>query len=317
MNNEMDIILSHYFSGEATKKELRILDYWLAKSAENEKSFQQMHLLYQHVGQLAPLQAIDTEKAWLMVKNYMYKRQKNVFFVKKSAIFRAAAAVLLAVGSFALVYFTQNSKTVQLTAIDSFNEYKLSENVQVTLFSGSEIKYNKKRNNTVKLSGKAAFHIASNGNTSAKNTKNLVVQAGETYIEDIGTIFTVDAAHSDKFIAVKVTEGIVHFYTKTDTGICLKSNDSAVYDVQTKQFTQFFSSELIFQNTPLQDAIKAISIRYNVDILISSESLKDIPVNASFDKNEPLENVLDIIAETVSARWEKKKGGGYVVGGRD
>ena len=50
MNNEIDIILARYFSGEATEKELQELDIWLSKSNENEELFHQMCLLYQHAG---------------------------------------------------------------------------------------------------------------------------------------------------------------------------------------------------------------------------------------------------------------------------
>jgi ferric-dicitrate binding protein FerR (iron transport regulator) len=313
INNEIDIILSHYFGGEATKKELRTLDYWLAESDENEKYFQQMNLLYRYAGQIEPLQDIDTEKAWSKFKTYILEKQKSGFFIKRSYIFRAAAVVaLLLMSSFALFYFShQPSETIQLTAVETHNEFNMLENVNVTLFSESEIIYNKKRNNAVKLKGKAVFHVSSKDNTLAKNTKRLIVQAGETYIEDFGTIFTVDALNPDKFITVKVDEGAVRFYTKSDTGIYLKANETATYDVQAKQFTKIVA-DIIFQNTPLQDAINIIKVRYNVNILINSKALNEIPLNASFDKNESVENILDIIAETISARLSKK-GDVYII----
>ena len=307
MNNEMDIILSRYFSGEATKKELRAVNNWLSGSRENENYFQEMSLLYRYAGQIPPLQNIDIEKALSKFKIYIYKRQKHRLFVKRSYIFNAAAAVaLLLIAGIASFYFLrQSSEIVQFAATEMQNEFNISENVNVTLFSGSEISYNKKKNNAMQLNGKAVFYISSN-NISNK----IIVQAGETYIEDIGTIFTVDASHLSKFITVEVDEGEVKFYTKSDTGIRLKSNEKAMYDVLTKQFIvgtgRAASEELIFQNTPLQDAINIIKVRYDVNILIHSSELKDIPLNASFDKNESIENVLDIIAETVSAHLSKK-----------
>jgi len=39
INSEVDIILSRYFCGEATKKEHRILDNWLIESVENQNYF--------------------------------------------------------------------------------------------------------------------------------------------------------------------------------------------------------------------------------------------------------------------------------------
>ena len=342
MNNEMDIILSRYFSGEATTKERHTLDIWLAKSDENEHYFHQMTLLYQYIGQENVLPAIDTEKALSKFKNYMYGKQENSSspFLKISTIWKAAAAVaILAIGTFSLLYFiNQPAKTIQLMAVETCNEFNISENTHVRLFSGSEISYNSKRNHEIQLKGKATFTISSKENSSAKNSKGIVVQAGETYIKDIGTVFTVDATEPDKLITVDVSQGEVKFYTNSNTGIYLKSNEKAIYNVQTKQFKTIVETlrtasppqttspqpdtetlhatplqqELIFQNTPLQDAINTIKIRYGVTILIKSKALNMVSLNASFDKNESVENMLDIITETISARWSKE-GEVYVI----
>ena len=77
MNEEIDILLSRYFSGEATEKELHSLDIWLSKSNENEKLFHEMTLLYQHAGQANDLSAIDTEKALTQFKNYTEKGERR------------------------------------------------------------------------------------------------------------------------------------------------------------------------------------------------------------------------------------------------
>jgi len=55
-------------------------------------------------------------------------------------------------------------------------------------------------------------------------------------------------------------------------------------------------------------AIELIKARYNVDVLISSKALNEILLNASFDNNESVEYVLEIIAATLSAQWSKKNG---------
>jgi len=168
-----------------------------------------------------------------------------------------------------------------------------------------------------------------------------VVQAGKTFIKDIGTIFTVDATKPDISVTVKVTEGEVWFFTEINNGVYLKANESAMYDVQTKQFRMIenqsivdeFSNEqnvvdeeqtvvsekqpteiertpslpeLVFKNTPLYEAIDLIKTRYGVDIAISSNELNEVLLNASFDNNESVEYVLEIITATISAHLSKK-----------
>jgi len=330
MNEEIDIILSRYFSGEATEKELHNLDVWLAKSDENEEYFYQMTLLYQHTGQKGDLPAIDTEKALQQFKSYMNKKQQNSFKLsfKVSTLWRVAAAIaLIVVAVFASYYFTEPSKTVQLTAVETQKEYTLFENAEVTLFPGTEIVYNKKTAHKIQLTGKADFNIQS------ERSKKLVVQAGETYIEDIGTVFSIDATHPNKSITVTVAEGEVWFYTAHNTGIYLKANESAIYDALTKQFIKLIekqsmiddkmlaeevpaeestAQELAFHNISLQEAIEIIKAHYHVDIIVKSNELNNILLNVSFSNNESVEYVLEIISETLSAQVTKN-GNRYII----
>jgi ferric-dicitrate binding protein FerR (iron transport regulator) len=330
MNEEMDIILSRYFSGEATKKELHTLDSWLSKSEENEKYFHQMTLLYQYTGQTDDTLAIDTEKALAQFQTYMAENTKTGYslFSKVANIWKIAAAIaLLAIASFTLYYFIQPSKTIQLVAVKMQKE-TLFENADVTLFPGAEIVYHTHTKHQIRLKGKATFTVQS------ENSKKLVVQAGETYIEDIGTVFSIVATAPEKSITVNVTEGEVWFYTDKNTGIYLKAGESAVYDVQHKQFsmieeeqptcleeqpidaavepvskeTKQVFNELVFQNTSLQEAIEIIKIRFGIDIIIASNELNGALLNVSFDNNETVEYVLEIITATLSAQWSKKEG---------
>ena len=352
MNEKIDILLTRYFSGEATKKELHALDIWLSKSNENEKLFHEMTLLYQHAGQTDELSAVDTEKAWVRFRSYMGEGEKGEGRKEKksfdvSRIWKvAAAATILLMGTFAVFYFiNQPPKTVHLVAVENQKEVIIFENTEVTLFPGAEIIYQNNSKREVQLKGKATFNIDS------KTSLGIVVQAGETFIKDIGTIFTVDATAPDISITVKVAEGEVWFFTEINNGVYIKANESAVYEVATQQFKmikeinivneimdetvvideqninnepiinneqpvgarralplqpELIQPELIFQNTPLREAIEIIKIRYGIDIIISSNELNEVLLNASFDNHESVEYVLEIITATISARLDKK-----------
>jgi len=335
MTEEIDLIVSRYFSGEATKKELRKLDSWLSESDENEQYFHQLTELYQLTGQTNALPDIDIEKAWMKFKAYIsnafrhtdtelspaFKEiagdsesssGRNVVYniFKNITALRAAAAVaLLAVASFTVYYFVKPSDTIQLMAAGEQKEVVLSENASVVLSENAEIIYDKKTNHLRMLKGKAAFNVHS------QNGESLLVQVNDAYIKDIGTVFTVDATKPDKFVSVEVTEGEVWFYTEKNSGIYLKANQKAVYDAKIKQFKLIEKQiaavdtpavELIFNNIPLREAIEIIKTRYKVEIVIDSKDLNEILLNTSFDYNEPIENVLEIIAITIDAKLVKK-----------
>jgi ferric-dicitrate binding protein FerR (iron transport regulator) len=258
-----------------------------------------MSLLYQYAGQPDDMPHFDTEKALAKFRNRIGQKRKIIPFFYNSYFLKVAAAVaILLVSVVSLYYFLpQNSETVRLTAVENSEKFEVFENTNITLYAGSEIIYKTKSKQEMKLIGKATFKV-----DSENDTEGITVQAGETYVKDIGTLFTVDATSPDRFITVDVGEGEVWFYTETNKGINLKVGESAIYDVQRKQFYM----ELIFHNTPLLQAINLIKNRYNVDIVLNSGELNDVFLNASFDKNETLENVLNIITLTVAANLSKK-----------
>ena len=344
MNEEIDIILARYFSGEATAKELQALDIWLSKSNENEEKFHQMTLLYQYAGQTGSLSDINTEKALTQFKNHINK-QKNTrsAFFHISNVWKAAAAIaILLMGTFTIFYFmNQPSETIRLMAAETQKEVTIFENTDVTLFPGAEIIFSTQSNREVQLKGKATFKVDS------ETSGGILVQAGETFIKDIGTIFTVDALNLKKSITVEVAEGEVWFFTDINHGVYVKANESAVYDVQTKQFMMIEKGEedggttaaehgeeekgeeevvetvealratpphpeLVFQNTSLTTAINLIKTHYGINIAINSTELNEVLLNVSFDSNDSVEYILEVIAATISAHVEKK-GNHYII----
>jgi len=312
MNEEIDIILARYLNGEATQKELQTLDKWLAKSEENENYFHEMTLLYQYSGQQGVLPNFDTEKAFSQFKTHIAEKQKISSSFKFSYMLKAAAVVaILLSATFTFLYFYNHPKSkIQITASETTVEHTIFLNTKVTLFKGSKIIYDAKKENEISLKGKAVFKV-----DSKTSVANIVVQAGETFIKDIGTIFTVDATEPDKLISVEVSEGEVWFYTNINTGVQIKQNESAVYDVKKKQFTMVdiplcatSNHDIIFQNTPLKEAIEIIEKRYSVHIIINPEKLTGLFLNASFDKDESVENIMEIISATIGANLSKKDG---------
>jgi ferric-dicitrate binding protein FerR (iron transport regulator) len=238
MNEEIEIILVRYFSGEASEKELKALDIWLSESDENEKQFHQMSILYQYVGQKENTPAVDTESALGQFKKYMSGEQRAEggrqnaesagYYVSK--IWRVAAAIaVLVIGAFT-IFYSLPQRAIQLVALETPQTHTIFDHTEVTLFPGTTISYHKTSKKEVRLNGKATFKI------DTETATGIVVKAGETYIKDIGTVFTVEALTPDISITVEVTEGEVWFYTEINDGVHLKAYESAMYDAQTKQF---------------------------------------------------------------------------------
>ncbi|MDR0605359.1 MAG: DUF4974 domain-containing protein [Bacteroidales bacterium] len=339
-SNNIDTILVRYFSGEASKSELKQLDQWLAESDENENYFHQMTVLYQQTALMPPLPDTDMQEDLSRYKKYM---QSNKILPKRKRIFRhlllyriVAASIAILIAVFVLRY-RNAAHIIQVVADNETQYHPISEHVNVELMSGSQIQYSSNEKYKIIFSGIATFTV------DAKEKEKLLVQTGETYIKDIGTVFTVMASNPEKLIQVKVKQGEVIFYTNTDKGVHVKENETACYDPQTKQFSfvqhcirketdnelrkdviskinepfpqeqthvsttdavtkKLTETEIEFNTVYLYQVVDSLKARYGVDIVFEDNSLRLMQITASFDKNETVENILEIIAETLSIK---------------
>jgi len=313
MTDKADILLSRYFSGEATKSDLRELDAWLAESAENEKYFERMTSLFEQSAMLPPVPELDKAMALSDFKDYM---DKNAGIVAKrkiriSPLWRlAAACAILMLGVFTFYTLYQPLKVVSLVAENMVEEHTLFEDATVVLEANSLIRFASGEKDKVELVGKATFVI------KAQQEKKLLVRAGETFIRDIGTVFTVTAYDPNELITVEVFEGEVQFFTEENEGVLIAQNEIAFYNPRTKQFTipdvEESFDEITFVAMPLHEVVGVLSSRYGVDIEIQSSGLGNMQISASFDKHETIENILEIVAETLRLDISEASGG-YVI----
>lgn len=314
MDEKLDILLSRYFTGEANENELQQLDMWLAESKENEVYFDNMTMLFQQAALTPSFSDFENERALSEFKDYINKdeagRKKRIFRIANYYRAIAASIILLAGAiSFMLIYNTNSDKQVQLVALDEKQQYNINDGIEVILDTESKIQYNSGKNNEVELIGKATFSV----NLNEEESEKLLVHAGETYIRDIGTVFTVTAYPSDNYIEVEVDEGEVLFFTEDNAGISVKENQKARYNTSTKQFnyildnSEYIKNELVFSNATLNEIANTLEFQYGVKILIKPEPLKKVRLNVSFENNESIDNVLMIISETLSVKIIKNE----------
>jgi len=315
MDSRTDILFARYFSGEATEEELRELDNLLAGSAENEAYFLEMSKLYEQTASITSMLQPNTKKAISNFKNYIgekqtihFTRKHHSFFSKYAAV---AAVVALLVGLFFL--FVANDKT-DVTAVNikttNAKTITILDHIQVNLSSGAELTYQKESPDKPELKGKATFSIAQ------KTDKQLIVKAGDTYIRDIGTVFTIDATASTDSVSVSVSKGEVVFYTQNNRGIKLEKGEAGVYYTKKDEFrylTKNQDTDLIFKNKTLAEIIPLLESKYGVKIQLEPETLSELQINSSFASNVSVEEILHVMAETLSLHIEKKTSNEYTL----
>jgi len=322
MKREIDNLLARYFGGNASPEDMIELENWISLSVENQLFFDKSTILYEklYIAEtiIPSLNTFEAKKKFKAYINMPFNENKKVSFeiirkpFYKKWMFQAASIALLMILSFVgwKVLVTEHEMT--LSSQMAILQDVLPDSTLLTLSKNSTISYNSnfgKTNKILKLEGEAKFAVGQAGIGS------LQVQALETYIEDIGTVFDVKAYPQSNFVSVKVREGEVKFYTQNNNGIMLKFNETGVYNRQTKSFevlaqklnskTTNGAMHIQFQGMELNDAIEIISNAYNVNIVVANKSIGLKKITVNFDAEE-VNTVLEIIAETLNLNLKKE-----------
>lgn len=318
MKTDIDILFARYFGGNATENEMKELEQWIATSPENQSEFDKMSELYvQLLGSQIEMPKLNIEHAKNTFMTYISEKSeiqtikpKHIPFYK-NWMFQAASIAILVLLSISVwrTYFAEHE--IILASHSTQRLQILPDSSQINLSKNSMISYSSefgKKSKIIKLNGEAKFIVGH----AAKGT--LQVQANETFIEDIGTIFEVNAYPEKNYVRVKVIDGEVRFFTKENKGIILTANETGFYNRTTKTFNvlakkmdalQVGSMHVEFQGMMLSDAIGIISNAYKVNIKIAEKSIEEQQITVNFD-GEDVNLVLQIIAETLDLNVRKE-----------
>jgi len=320
MENKYDILLAKYFGGNATQSEMDELEAYIAASPENQKEFDKLTELYGLMGLSdSQIPEINSAKAKSKFKTYIGKQNsekpKNTFFINRfnlstSLIFRVASVAIIILVS-TLVWkniFADNE--IIISTNTAIQHHILPNDTKLTLAENSKISYRAtKKSNIIDLQGKANFNIENKGKA------NLVVTAGETFIEDIGTVFNVNAYPESELVSVSVSEGQVHFYTSDNQGLILNAGEAGIFNKTTKAFTVLAkrkdlkenggSIHIEFEAMSLNDALAVIGNAYGVEIELPDKNIGNLPITVNFD-GENIQTVIQVISETLNLKTSMK-----------
>ncbi len=324
MNNfdeKIDSLLAKYLAGECSPEEERVVQNWLAESAENEQYLSDLVWLWERSASgLSPApRAVDTDAALQKVKNNLRGTGKVVSMGRYRTFWLRAAAVLLLAA--AAVYWWQTAGTpepVRMAATETILTDTLTDGSVVTLQQNSALtlhtKFNR-RERRLRLEGEAYFEVAPD------STRPFVVEVQDVQVQVVGTAFTVDNFSDVSKVIVTVTEGKVRV-RKNGQELLLGPGEQATYDRTNAQLqrtvqeqgTPVFKNRIFrFDATPLQMVVKQLSEAYGVEISLNKAQLENCPLTARYN-NLTLDRVLNLVAESFSFKIEKS-GKGYVLVG--
>ena len=191
----------------------------------------------------------------------------------------AAAVTLLAVGGFMVWSKIQQTKTLltcgsRQTQINEIKTETLEDGTVVTLNKNSQISWEfNGKNRLVTLKGMAHFEVARD------ESKPFIVKSELGAVKVLGTGFDI-VAYPNKHQKIVVHHGKVEVSNQSKESAILTQNMKALIEpntstiqvesLQNANSIQWTDGKLIFNNTPLTDAMEAMEIFYNTEIELTT-----------------------------------------------
>lgn len=234
-----------------------------------------------------------------------------VFQIKprRSRWWMAAAAVLIIAGAFSFWKFSNNKTSIE-SPYGQISKHQLPDGSEVMLNANSTITlsqgWDEGKDREVWLKGEAFFEIKKTANKS-----KFTVHTDQGDIIVTGTRF--NATNRDNKTRVLLTEGSVILKAKEGNEIVMKPGDFV--EMQSNQVekkkadeevvTAWKQNKLVFQETPIKEAIKIISNHYGVKITLANESIEEKTITGILPNNN-LDDLLKALEATTGFKITKK-----------
>lgn len=189
-------------------------------------------------------------------------------------------------------------------------EFVLQDGTRVWLNADSKLEfypsYKNKTQRIVKLEGEGYFEVAKD------KAHPFVVESAGQKVEVLGTHFNINAYKDEKSIKTTLLEGKV----KVNDAI-LKPNQQAtlagvainIKNVDASAAIDWKNGEFICANEPLSAIMRKVERWYNVEVIYTSDDLKNRTFDGAFSRYDNVSRILKTIefAGTVKFRLEGRK----------
>ena len=185
----------------------------------------------------------------------------------------------------------------------------LPDSTRVWLNAGSSLRYPSRfeeKERQVRLSGEGYFQVKSD-----KEHPFYVMLNNGIIVKAHGTRFNISAYEEDRITETTLETGRVDVIAGPRS-ISLKPNEQVSYDesgqrftvssVSTDEKTAWKEGKLIFRNATLEEVVKKLSRKYNIDIVLHRESRNDYKFRATFS-SEPVAQILDYLRMAAPISW--------------
>jgi ferric-dicitrate binding protein FerR (iron transport regulator) len=331
-------LLERYLSGVATPDECERVEAWLTEDPErwaqvtalrdeiaeaslSEPAVEQAKAevwarLVPVVGEAGEPAAASLKRGRRGTPDFAFpeRRRKSI-----SGALAAAVVVLTIGGGVAATLLLRRQMApaeairVAATAPAERATFRLPDGTQVMLGVASTLRYPAAFTDgrrAVALEGEAYFDVIH------EEQRPFIVLAGDLVAMDLGTQFTVRAYPDDPDARVVVREGKVAIRAAGDgvservvapgqLGRLTEGNVPTVEHVDTAAYFAWTEGRLVFDDTPLREALPQLGRWFDLEFRLADSTLGDVPLSATL-KSRPTPDVLDNLAASLELRQRQE-----------
>jgi transmembrane sensor len=331
-----ETLVQRYLDDTITSEELETLKKMLAEDPDLMKMDHDLRAI-KTLSDLRAMKANTQEDEDHVANDLFYEREEAeekatvpMYRSGRFAWWSAAAAIVVAVtlGIYVKMFkdidspVASNQMTSEILISVKGPEFViLPDSSTVLLNKGSQLSYNKtfgKELREVSLIGEAFFDIKHDP------SHKFVVHSGKVTTTVLGTAFNVKELPTQ--VVVTVTRGKVavkddvqefgtitkneRFTVNTEKSICARTTvKEGIAEAWTSQF-------IIINNEPFQRAMEIFENKFNVDITVENEELRNCRVTIDFLEKPKFEEALSVLCSLTSATWVVKDGKVIIQGGK-
>ncbi|WP_436516451.1 FecR family protein [Ekhidna sp. To15] len=297
----MEEVLAKYFSGNATKDEISLVENWRSESESNVEAFFEAKSAWL-------ISDIETPPPSHILDKILKEPQaKQVPFIMQGWVKYASAAVLVLAISL-LFILNQNG------ASGTLNE-SLADGSKIALHENSSLEIINFNENIreVRVTGKAYFDI------ERDETRPFIIHTDNAKVQVLGTSFLVDTYGSktevsvesgvvelsknlngSSEVSVKLVKGETGLVTNMNAGIIKKNNNNLNY-------LAWKTKVIAFNESSMQEVKQVIEDVYGIDITFENPAFLECKLTAKFNKKKP-KDAIEIIARTFGIEYEYSNG---------
>jgi len=330
-------LLQKYLSGECSSGDRKKVEAWLEADEQNQEFMRSLKKIWEVEPRDELL--VDAESAWVTFQHKLSEKENksSESFLKqlhpnypnrslgwsKVATMAAAAAVLIAFLFYVYIpQFDTNPEAANhrpkmeriSTQRGQRTVFRLSDGSKVYLNASSSIKIPTEFGDSTRdvyLKGEAFFEVTHNPG------KPFLVHTSNAYTKVLGTKFDVKAYPGDDPVRVVVKEGRVALgstanpdtthnkITRNHMGTLSRQGEMQISEVKIEKYLSWRDGRLVFKSTPLREVIPQLERWYDINIEVADSALYSQRMTASF-KDEPMSEVLKIIALSIDASYERE-----------